>query len=108
MKTKKLCDAIVSYINLGGIGFTVDSENLLKKRKVYNLKLKAVLTHKSIELDVEITVIKMSVDGLDGYFCSAVYRNLNDSQLSGLKETSEIFSEELAWANKLEATIMAV
>ncbi|GHU56031.1 hypothetical protein AGMMS49975_18690 [Clostridia bacterium] len=107
MKTKKLCDAVVGYINLGGVGFTVDSDILLKKRKTYNLKLKAVLTHRNIELDVKIMVIKMSQDGLDGFFCSAVYRNLTDSQMSGLKEISENFTGEFAEENKLDASIMA-
>ncbi|GHU77067.1 hypothetical protein FACS1894188_10630 [Clostridia bacterium] len=81
---------------------------MLKKRKVYNLKLKAALTHKNIELDVKIMVIKMSQDGIGGFFCSAVYRTLTDSQVAGLKEISENFTEELAGVNKLEAVITAI
>ncbi|GHU74888.1 hypothetical protein FACS1894188_04560 [Clostridia bacterium] len=108
MKTKKICDAVVGYINLGGIGFTVDSGILLKKRKVYNLKLKAVLTERNIKLDVKIMVIKMSQDsqdGLGGCFCSAVYRNLTDLQVAGLKEISENFTGEFAEENKLNVVI---
>jgi hypothetical protein len=95
----------VSHINLGGIGFITDKETSLTKRKVYNLKLKAVSEKINVEFSVKIAIIEMSETDT-GYDCRAMYRHLTDSQISGLKAISENFSE-IAESGTLEAVVMS-
>jgi L-asparaginase/Glu-tRNA(Gln) amidotransferase subunit D len=104
MKTTNEILATVSSINLGVIGFITDKETSLTKRKVYNLKLKAVSDSVNVEFSVKIVIIKMSETDT-GYDCRAMYRHLTNSQIDGLKAITEQFSE-LVDSGALEAVVI--
>ena len=81
-------DIIIKDISLGGVGFAVtDPSHSYEKLKVYNLRLKADLPWKNVELYLKIAIIRAAKkDGSDNLVYGAVYRNLSDAQLAALKE----------------------
>ncbi|GHU46943.1 hypothetical protein FACS1894120_4540 [Clostridia bacterium] len=114
MKTNNEISVAVSYINLGGIGFTAEPESMLEKRKTYTLRLKAVSDLGIIEFDVKIMIIKISDCDNDRQTCSAGYRNLTDKQVVCLEAISESFGTDFskrygidfADSGKLQAVIV--
>jgi len=93
MRTKNEIAAVIGYINLGGVGFSVNAEYLLEKRKVYSLKLKSSLPQKDVEVSVKVAIIEIEKSG-NCRFCRAVYRHLSDMQISGLKEIIGSFESD--------------
>jgi hypothetical protein len=89
---------------LGGIGLIINPRILLKKRKIYDLRLRVFLDSDIFELSVKIAVMKIARDNQVNHY-DAVYRELSDSQLTGLKMISEQFSRELARSGGLNAII---
>jgi predicted secreted protein len=75
----------IDYLNLGGIGFTADS-SVLKKEKIYNLKL---LNENGADI-IKIMIIGIGKDGTN-YVYRAVFRNLGDAQINVLKELAKDF-----------------
>ena len=89
----------VDCINPAGIGFTTDSK--YEKNKTYNLTLKAVLLHKTVDLNLKIAIIGIEKSDSGNYSCRAVHRNLSDTQVAILKEIEGYFIS----SNLLFATI---
>ena len=81
-------DIVIKDISLGGVGFAVtDPACSYERHGVYNLRLKADLPWKNVELYLKIAIIRAAQsDGSGGFLYGAVYRNLSDAQLAGLKE----------------------
>jgi len=83
----------VSYINLAGIGLTVNAKQKHKKRKIYSLRITAILPDETVNIDLKIAIIDIKKNEKCGYSYRAVYRNLSDTQLSVLKKIAENFTK---------------
>ena len=97
----------VNVENINLFGITITTNQILKMRKVYRLRLRAILPQGCIAVNLKIAFVDAEKDDLGNYLYKAVFRKLSEVQVAVLKEIAVNYMDaELITPITLSATIL--